>query len=217
MNKQYKVKPWYTYPEKANLSAQDVQDMLNFSVECGATGVEGVSGSFSTFNIKSPYPFGNHSLWGLTRIGLETHTSSNNEHLCENKVSSLQELKDLFSEGVEQSPEELVVEDRYKFLEDVGSAELRTLELLVGAINESDIELLSSHGTKYSCRPFATAYLQAMVKWFTKLNEEVLRYSPKGLLNIKELSQLQNKTKIEDLEASIKSQQEELEALKQGF
>ena len=218
MNKQYKVKPWYTDPEEANLSAQDVQDMLNFSVECGAIAEENVHFTKHNFKDTSGWALRCCKYWGLC-TGLHTLTSDEYwKYKYEiRKVSSLQELKDLFSEGVEQSPEELVVEDRYKFLEDVGSAELRTLELLVGAINESDIELLSSHGAKYSCRPFATAYLQAMVKWFTKLNEEVLRYSPKGLLNIKELSQLQNKTKIEDLEASIKSQQEELEALKQGF
>jgi len=52
MNKQYKVKPWYTDPKEANLSAQDVQDMLNFSVECGAKGVEGVRGLIIPLKLK---------------------------------------------------------------------------------------------------------------------------------------------------------------------
>ena len=217
MNKQYKVKPWYTDPKEANLSAQDVQDMLNFSVECGAKGVEYVEDAIVSYSA-SAFSLTDSNYWGLNKE-LETYTG--NIH-CGDKtkikeVSSLQELKDLFSEGIEQETEELVVEDRYKFLEGVGDTELRVIELLLINYNKTSKEDSCIYTTDNRGLLLFNEYLVSFEDSFGVLINQANCLGIENLLTKEELTQLQNKTKIEALAVSIKSQQEELDKLKQGL
>lgn len=220
MNKQYKVKPWYTDPKEANLSAQDVQDMLNFSVECGANGVEGVRRTECTYVKVNSYGLSICKYWGLTN-DLYTHTTDPDlrdvTNKTINKVSSLQELKDLFSEGIEQETEAVVVEDRYKFLEGVSDTELRVIELLLINYNKTSKEDSCIYTTDNRCLLLFNEYLGSFEDIFGVLINQANCLGIEKLLTKEELTQLQNKTKIEALEVSIKSQQEELDKLKQGL
>jgi len=220
MNKQYKVKPWYTDPKEANLSAQDVQDMLNFSVECGANGVEGVRGTVGTYVHFNSYPLYFCKYWGLTK-DLYTHTKGADWRYVTNKtinkVSSLQDLKDLFSEGIEQENEAVVVEDRYKFLEGVSDTELRVIELLLINYNKTSREDSYIYTTDNRGLLLFNEYLGSFEDSFGVLINQVNCLGIENLLTKEELIQLQNKTKIEALAVSIKSQQEELGKLKQNL
>ena len=220
MNKQYKVKPWYTDPKEANLSAQDVQDMLNFSVECGAKGVEWVRGTECTYVNINRYPLSFCKYWGLTN-NLYTHTKDADWRYVTNKtinkVSSLQDLKDLFSEGIEQENEAVVVEDRYKFLEGVGDTELRVIELLLINYNKTPTEDSTVYFKEGQAPELLNKCLIALEDTFSNTVIEANTLYLKTLLTKEELTQLQNKTKIEALAVSIKSQQEELDKLKQGL
>ena len=220
MNKQYKVKPWYTDPKEANLSAQDVQDMLNFSVECGANGVEGVRRTECTYVKVNSYHLSICKYWGLTN-DLYTHTKDADwgdvTNKTINKVSSLQELKDLFSEGIEQETEELVIEKRYKFLEGVSDTELRVIELLLINYNKTSREDSYIYTTDNRGLLLFNEYLGSFEDSFGVLINQVNCLGIENLLTKEELIQLQNKTKIEALAVSIKSQQEELGKLKQNL